>query len=149
MIEKVIIMGAAGRDFHNFNVYFKDNPRYHVVAFTAAQIPDIAGRLYPPELAGKSYPEGIPIYPEDELAELIQKHKVDLVAFSYSDVPHVDVMHKASLAMAEGADFILIGATYTIGVRNYQWNGEKGGRCPASHAVRGFKTADRPAVFGL
>ncbi len=114
MIEKVIIMGAAGRDFHNFNVYFKDNPRYNVFAFTAAQIPDIAGRLYPPELAGKSYPEGIPIYPEDELAELIRKHKVDLVAFSYSDVPHVDVMHKASLAMAEGADFILIGAPYTM-----------------------------------
>ncbi len=114
MIEKVIIMGAAGRDFHNFNVYFKDNPRYKVVAFTAAQIPDIAGRLYPPELAGKSYPEGIAIYPEDELAELIQKHKVDLVAFSYSDVPHVDVMHKASLAMAVGADFILIGAPYTM-----------------------------------
>ena len=114
MIEKVIIMGAAGRDFHNFNVYFKDNPRYSVVAFTAAQIPDIAGRLYPPELAGKSHPEGIPIYPEDELAELIRKHKVDLVAFSYSDVPHVDVMHKASLAMAEGADFILIGAPYTM-----------------------------------
>jgi predicted GTPase len=114
MIESVIIMGAAGRDFHNFNVYFKDNPRYNVIAFTAAQIPDIAGRLYPPELAGKSYPEGIPIYPEDELAQLIQKHKVDLVAFSYSDVPHVDVMHKASLAMAEGADFILIGAPYTM-----------------------------------
>lgn len=114
MIENVIIMGAAGRDFHNFNVYFKDNPRYNVVAFTAAQIPDIAGRLYPPELAGKSYPEGIPIYPEEELAELIQKHKVDLVAFSYSDVPHIDVMHKASLAMAEGADFILIGAPYTM-----------------------------------
>ena len=114
MIEKVIIMGAAGRDFHNFNVYFKDNPRYKVVAFTAAQIPDIAGRLYPPELAGKSYPEGISIYPEDELAGLIQKHKVDLVAFSYSDVPHVEVMHKASLAMAKGADFILIGAPYTM-----------------------------------
>ena len=107
-------MGAAGRDFHNFNVYFKDNPRYNVVAFTAAQIPDIAGRLYPPELAGDSYPEGIPIFPEDELAELIRNHKVDLVAFSYSDVPHVDVMHKASLAMAEGADFILIGAPYTM-----------------------------------
>ena len=107
-------MGAAGRDFHNFNVYFKDNPRYKVVAFTAAQIPDIAGRLYPPELAGKSYPEGISIYPEDELAGLIQKHKVDLVAFSYSDVPHVEVMHKASLAMAKGADFILIGAPYTM-----------------------------------
>ena len=114
MIEKVIIMGAAGRDFHNFNVYFKDNPRYNVVAFTAAQIPDIAGRLYPPELAGESYPEGIPIFPEDELAELIRNHKVDVVAFSYSDVPHVDVMHKASLAMAEGADFILIGAPYTM-----------------------------------
>ena len=71
MIEKVIIMGAAGRDFHNFNVYFKDNPRYNVVAFTAAQIPDIAGRLYPPELAGKSYPDGISIYPEDELAPFI------------------------------------------------------------------------------
>ena len=114
MIEKVIIMGAAGRDFHNFNVYFKDNTRYHVVAFTAAQIPDIAGRLYPPELAGSHYPDGIPIYPEDNLAELIRKHQVDLVAFSYSDVPHVEVMHKASLAMAEGADFILIGAPYTM-----------------------------------
>ena len=114
MIEKVIIMGAAGRDFHNFNVYFKDNDRYNVIAFTAAQIPDIAGRLYPPELAGKRYQKGIPIHPEDELAELIRKHKVDLVAFSYSDVPHVEVMHKASLAMAEGADFILIGAPYTM-----------------------------------
>jgi predicted GTPase len=114
MIEKVIIMGAAGRDFHNFNVYFKDNQRYHVIAFTAAQIPDIAGRLYPPELAGKLYPDGIPIHPENKLAELIRKYTVDLVAFSYSDVPHVEVMHKASLAMAEGADFILIGATYTM-----------------------------------
>ena len=114
MIEKVIIMGAAGRDFHNFNVYFKGNERYDVVAFTAAQIPDIAGRLYPPELAGERYPEGIPIYPEESLAELIRKNQVDLVAFSYSDVPHVEVMHKASLAMAEGADFILIGAPYTM-----------------------------------
>jgi predicted GTPase len=114
MVEKVVIMGAAGRDFHNFNVYFKDNKRYDVIAFTAAQIPDIAGRLYPPELAGKLYAEGIPIHPEAELAELIRKHKVDLVAFSYSDVPHVEVMHKASLAMAEGADFILIGAPYTM-----------------------------------
>jgi predicted GTPase len=114
MIEKVIIMGAAGRDFHNFNVYFKDNPRYRVVAFTATQIPDIEGRLYPPELAGKLYPEGIPIYPEDQLANLVQEHKVDLVAFSYSDVPHVEVMHKASRVMAGGADFMLIGATYTM-----------------------------------
>ncbi len=114
MVEKVIIMGAAGRDFHNFNIYFKDNPRYRVLAITAAQIPDIEGRLYPPELAGKLYPDGIPIYPEDQLPDLIRKHKVDLVAFSYSDVSHVDVMHKASIAMAGGADFILIGATYTM-----------------------------------
>ena len=114
MVEKVIIMGAAGRDFHNFNVYFRDNPRYEVVAFTAAQIPDIEGRLYPPELAGKSYPKGIPIHHEGSLVELIRKHRIDLVAFSYSDVPHIEVMHKASLAIAEGADFILMGATYTM-----------------------------------
>ncbi len=114
MIEKVIIMGAAGRDFHNFNIYFKDNPRYEVIAFTAAQIPSIEGRLYPPELTGKFYPDGIPIHPEAELAHLIREHKVDLIAFSYSDVPHVEIMHKASVAMAEGADFILIGATYTM-----------------------------------
>lgn len=114
MVENVIIMGAAGRDFHNFNVYFKGNARYRVAAFTAAQIPDIAGRLYPPELAGADYPEGIPIHPESDLAGLIRKHAVDLVAFSYSDVPHEEVMHKASIAMAEGADFILMGATYTM-----------------------------------
>jgi predicted GTPase len=114
MVEKVIIMGAAGRDFHNFNVYFRDNPRYRVIAFTAAQIPSIEGRVYPQVLAGKLYPEGIPVYPESQLAELIRSHRVDLVAFSYSDVPHVEVMHKASLVMAEGADFILIGATYTM-----------------------------------
>ncbi len=114
MIEKVIIMGAAGRDFHNFNIYFRDNPRYEVVAFTATQIPDIEGRRYPPELAGERYPDGVPIYPESELAALIRDHRVDLVAFSYSDVTHETVMHKASLAMAKGADFILIGATYTM-----------------------------------
>ena len=114
MIEKVIIMGAAGRDFHNFNVYFRDNERYTVIGFTAAQIPDIEGRRYPPELAGERYPEGVPIYGEQDLAQLIQQHQVDLVAFSYSDVPHAEVMHKASLAMANGADFILIGATYTM-----------------------------------
>jgi predicted GTPase len=114
MVEKVIIMGAAGRDFHNFNVYFKDNPRYHVVAFTATQIPDIDDRRYPPELSGANYPDGILIHPEQELVELIRKHRVDLVAFSYSDISHEQVMHKASLAMAGGADFILIGATYTM-----------------------------------
>jgi predicted GTPase len=114
MVENVIIMGAAGRDFHNFNIYFKNNPRYRVVAFTANQIPDIDDRLYPPALSGDLYPEGVPIHHEKELTALIRKHKVDLVAFSYSDVPHTEVMHKASLAMAEGADFILIGATYTM-----------------------------------
>lgn len=114
MVEKVIIVGAAGRDFHNFNVYFRDNPRYRVIAFTAAQIPRIEGRLYPPELAGSLYPEGIPIVKEEEMARLIRENRVDLVAFSYSDVPHVEVMHKASVAMAEGADFILLGATYTM-----------------------------------
>ncbi len=114
MAEKVIIMGAAGRDFHNFNIYFKNNPRYRVVAFTAAQIPDIEDRSYPPELAGDLYPDGIPIYEEKRLAELIRKHKIDLTAFSYSDISHLDLMHKASLVMAEGADFILIGATYTM-----------------------------------
>lgn len=114
MIEKVIIMGAAGRDFHNFNVYFKNNPRYQVVAFTATQIPDIEDRLFPAQLAGSRYPDGIPIYPEEELVELIRAHTIDLVAFSYSDIAHTELMHKASAAMAAGADFILIGATYTM-----------------------------------
>lgn len=114
MIENVIIMGAAGRDFHNFNVYFKDNSRYRVVAFTAAQIPNIEGRSYPPELAGKMYPDGIPIRAETDLASLIRENSIDLVAFSYSDVPYSEVMHKASIAMAENADFIMIGARYTM-----------------------------------
>jgi len=114
MVEKVIIMGAAGRDFHNFNVYFRDNPRYRIIAFTATQIPTIEERRYPAELSGDLYPEGVPIYPEAQLTDLIRQHKVDLVAFSYSDVPHVEVMHKASITMAGGADFILIGATYTM-----------------------------------
>ncbi len=114
MVEKVIIMGAAGRDFHNFNVYFRNNPRYRVLGFTAAQIPDIDGRRYPAELCGQGYPDGIPIYSEESLPSLIKEHRVDLVAFSYSDIPHLEVMHKASLVMANGADFILIGATYTM-----------------------------------
>jgi predicted GTPase len=114
MIEKVIIMGAAGRDFHNHNVYFKGNPRYQVVAFTATQIPDIENRRYPPQLAGSQYPDGIPIHPEEALTDLIRQYKADLIAFSYSDIPHIDVMHNASLAMAEGADFVLIGAPYTM-----------------------------------
>ncbi len=114
MKEKVIIMGAAGRDFHNFNVYFRDNARYQVVAFTATQIPDIDDRIYPAALCGKYYPDGIPIYPDSRLKALIHTHQVDLVAFSYSDVPHVEVMHKASLTTAAGADFIIIGAPYTM-----------------------------------
>jgi predicted GTPase len=114
MVEKVLIMGAAGRDFHNFNIYFRDNPRYHVVAITATQIPAIEDRLYPPELSGNLYPDGIPIYLESQLSELIRQHQIDLVALSYSDLPHVEVMHKASLVMAGGADFILIGASYTM-----------------------------------
>ncbi|WP_319408445.1 cyclic 2,3-diphosphoglycerate synthase [uncultured Desulfosarcina sp.] len=113
-MENVIIMGAAGRDFHNFNVYFRDNDRYDVVGFTATQIPDIDGRVYPAQLSGKRYPEGIPIYPDSRLVELIKQHRVDLVAFSYSDVPHDEVMHKASQTTAAGADFIIIGAPYTM-----------------------------------
>jgi len=114
MVENVIIMGAAGRDFHNFNVYFRDNDRYNVVCFTATQIPDIEGRRYPAELAGKLYPEGVPIYSDENLFDLVKDNKVDLVAFSYSDVPHAEVMHKASIVTAAGADFIIIGASYTM-----------------------------------
>ena len=114
MVEKVIIMGAAGRDFHNFNVYFKDNERYNVVCFTATQIPDIEGRQYPAELCGKLYPEGIPIYSDENLFDLVKKNRIDLVVFSYSDVPHVEVMHKASVATAAGADFMIVGAPYTM-----------------------------------
>jgi predicted GTPase len=114
MVENVIIMGAAGRDFHNFNIYFRDNERYKVICFTATQIPDIDGRLYPPELAGAMYPKGIPIRSDAHLMALIKDHKVDLVAFSYSDVPHTEVMHKASQVTAAGADFIIIGAPYTM-----------------------------------
>jgi predicted GTPase len=111
---RVIIMGAAGRDFHNFNTYFRDNERYEVVAFTATQIPNIEGRRYPAELAGSLYPEGILIHPEDELVDLIREYDVDQVIFSYSDVPHEYVMHKASLVIAAGADFRLLGGKATM-----------------------------------
>lgn len=106
--KKVIIMGAAGRDFHNFNLRFRDNEEFEVVAFTATQIPDIEGRTYPAELAGKLYPKGIPIFAEEGLGELIKKYKIDSVVFAYSDVPHEYVMHKASLVNAAGADFCLL-----------------------------------------
>lgn len=111
---KVIIMGAAGRDFHNFNVYFRNRKEYDVVAFTATQIPGIEKRMYPPELAGPNYPKGIPIYPEEELPKLIKRHNVTEVVFAYSDVPHEYVMHKASIALASGADFRLMGPSTTM-----------------------------------
>jgi predicted GTPase len=106
-------MGAAGRDFHNFNVYFRDNPDYEVVAFTATQIPDIEGRTYPSELAGSRYPSGIPIHPESDLVRLIHEKAVDQVVFAYSDVPHEYVMHHASTVIAAGADFRLMGTRST------------------------------------
>jgi len=106
-------MGAAGRDFHNFNTYFRDNPEYDVVAFTATQIPDIEGRTYPAALAGKLYPAGIPIFAESELGELIRTKNVDQVVFAYSDVPHEYVMHKAAQVLAAGADFRLMGPKET------------------------------------
>jgi predicted GTPase len=111
---KVIIMGAAGRDFHNFNVYFRNRKEYDVVAFTATQIPGIEKRIYPSELAGSNYPKGIPIYPEEELPKLVERHKVTEVVFAYSDVPHEYVMHKASIALACGADFRLMGPSTTM-----------------------------------
>ena len=111
---KVVIMGAAGRDFHNFNVYFRNNSAYEVVAFTATQIPGIEGRTYPPELAGPNYPKGIPIYSEEELPKLIKEHDVDQVIFAYSDVSHEYVMHKASIVLASGADFRLMGPKTTM-----------------------------------
>ena len=112
--QNVLIMGAAGRDFHNFNVFFRNNQDYNVVAFTATQIPNIEGRRYPVELAGELYPNGIPIYPEAELTDLIRKLKVDLVVFSYSDVAHEYVMHKASESMAAGANFMVMCARQTM-----------------------------------
>jgi predicted GTPase len=110
---RTLIMGAAGRDFHNFNVFFRKNPDYDVVAFTATQIPDIEGRTYPVELAGKLYPKGIPIFAETDLLKLIREKKVDQVVFAYSDVPHEVVMHKASAVLAAGADFRLMGMKST------------------------------------
>jgi len=110
---RVLIMGAAGRDFHNFNVFFRDNPAYEVAAFTATQIPNIEGRTYPAKLAGERYPKGIPIYPESDLTRLISEKAIDQVIFAYSDVPHETVMHKASQVLAAGADFRLMGSKST------------------------------------
>jgi len=113
MPVKTLIMGAAGRDFHNFNVYFRDNSEYEVVAFTATQIPNIEGRQYPAELAGSLYPQGIPIYPESDLIKLIKEKDIEQVVFAYSDIPHEYVMHKASIVLAAGADFRLMGINST------------------------------------
>jgi predicted GTPase len=112
--ERVLIMGAAGRDFHNFNTVFRDDERYEVVAFTATQIPNIEGRRYPSELAGRLYPQGIPIHPETELDRLIRELDVDQVVFAYSDVSFQYVMDKASMALAAGADYRLIGGKATM-----------------------------------
>ncbi|MCL2597027.1 MAG: cyclic 2,3-diphosphoglycerate synthase [Paludibacter sp.] len=114
MKKNVIIIGAAGRDFHNFNTFFRGNTDYNVVAFTAAQIPDIDGRKYPTELAGKEYPAGIPIFAEEELPELIKKHNVDVCVFAYSDVPYPRVMNVSAIVNAAGADFWLLGTKDTM-----------------------------------
>ena len=114
MKTNIIIMGAAGRDFHNHNVFFRRNHYYNVVCFTATQIPNISGRTYPKELAGTHYPKGIPIYPEEQLSKLIKKFKVDQVILAYSDLPFSEVMHKASLVNAAGADFRLMGPEHTM-----------------------------------
>jgi predicted GTPase len=113
-MRKLIIMGAGGRDFHNFNVAFRNDPDTEVVAFTATQIPGIDDRLYPPALAGPRYPNGIPVRPESEISALVREHCVDEVVFAYSDVSHEDVMHHASVAIAAGADFTLMGGNSTM-----------------------------------
>ena len=114
MAKRVLILGAAGRDFHNFNVFFRDNRDYEVVGFTATQIPGIEGRRYPPSLAGKLYPEGIPIYLEDDMEKIIKEKKVQIVVFAYSDVSHIYVMNRASRALSAGADFWLLGPESTM-----------------------------------
>jgi len=114
MAQRVLILGAAGRDFHNFNTYFRDNPDFQVVAFTAAQIPDIDGRTYPAVLAGPRYPDGIPIEAEEDFERLVRDLDIDLVVFAYSDVTHEKVMHLASRAIAAGADYLLLGARHTM-----------------------------------
>ncbi len=111
---RVLIMGAAGRDFHDFNVYWKNREEVEVVCFTATQIPNIEGRVYPPELSGPRYPEGIHIYPQDDLEQLIKEHQVDVVTLAYSDLPHEFVMHQCARANAAGADFCLLSPQHTM-----------------------------------
>src|SRR5205823_8023157 len=114
MPRRILIMGAAGRDFHNFNVAYRDRDDVDVVAFTATQIPYIDDRTYPAELAGPRYPKGVPIHPEEDLARLIDELAVDEVVFSYSDISHEYVMHRASEVLAAGADFTLLGPNSTM-----------------------------------
>src|ERR1019366_3988987 len=109
MRRRLLIMGAAGRDFHNFNVTYRSDPQVEVVAFTATQIPFINDRTYPATLAGERYPEGIPIHDESMLTQLIKEQQIDDVVFSYSDISHANVMHKASQVLADGANFVLLG----------------------------------------
>ena len=169
--RKVVIMGAAGRDFHNFNCLFRDNPEAEVVAFTATQIPDIEGRVYPPSLAGKLYPKGIPIFPESDLERLVKENEVDDVWFSYSDVPHQYVMDKGSHVIAWGANFGVCSvqrtmikstqaghrglrrahrcrqvADHPLRVAHPQGHGEEGRRDPSPDAVRRPREAGVPAV---
>ena len=112
--KRIVIMGAAGKDFHVFNTVYRDNPEFEVVCFTATQIPNIEGRKYPAELAGSLYPEGIPILPEDDLPKIIEEKQIDQVVFAYSDVSHEYVMHRGSLANAHGADYVLTGTRHTM-----------------------------------
>jgi predicted GTPase len=112
-VRRVVIVGAAGRDFHNFNVAFRGRDDTRVVAFTATQIPDIEGRVYPPELAGEGYPDGIPIVAEEELADLVRREEIDQVVFAYSDITHEHVMHVGSISLAAGADYVLLGPRST------------------------------------
>jgi predicted GTPase len=170
MRTKVLIAGAAGRDFHNFNVVYRGRDEYDVVGFTATQIPDIAGRVYPALLAGELYPDGIPIRPEAELEELIREHDVDEVVFAYSDVTHEHVMHIASRALAAGASFRLLSPHDTMiasskpvaaicAVRTGSGKSQttrrvaqllrEDGRAPAPDAVRRPDETDRPALRAL
>ena len=159
-MKRVLILGAAGRDFHNFNVLFRNNPDYQVVAFTATQIPDIAGRRYPPELAGRLYPEGIPIFEEKDLESLIAEYKIDAVVFSYSDISHQNLMHLASRAVAADADFWLLGtgahADQVVGpghfgVRGANWMRQEPGLAPGRPRVApaGPKTSGHSASHAL
>lgn len=159
--QRIVIMGAAGRDFHDFNVCFRNDANYEVVAFTAAQIPNIADRLYPAVLAGHLYPAGIPIYPETELEFVLRNQRIDQVVFAYSDVSHEYVMHRASVVLAAGADFWLLGTRRTqlkstkpvvsvCAVRTGSGNGATARRIAAILRARGFRVAPvrHPMPYG-